>query len=138
MDKKAGYTKAKYGCLRIFNISLTIPFPNPFIFVLSQIVGMKTISVIFILSFWITGLVMPSYMVLAYEENDIHSALEKHEEEQQESEEKDSLEIEFIFPLAQLAKLVSLRDLDHALNKDTTDIREFAVEIILPPPEHLV
>ena len=99
---------------------------------------MKTIGVIFILSFWITGLVTPSYMALTSEENDIHWALEKHEEEQKESEEKDSLEAEFIFPAAQLVKLVSLQDLYQSLEKDATGIRDFTVEVILPPPEPLV
>ena len=96
---------------------------------------MKTISVIFILSFWITGLVVPSYMALTSDENDIHWALEKHEEEQKESEEKDSLEIEFIFPVAQFTKLAALQDLDQALDANASDIRDFTVEIILPPPE---
>ena len=99
---------------------------------------MKIISVIIILSFWITGLVAPSYIALTSEENAIHWALEKHEEEQKEAKEKDSLEIEFIFPSAQFVKLVSLQDLNHALDKDATDIRDFSVEIILPPPEPLV
>ena len=99
---------------------------------------MKTISVIFILSFWITGLVVPSYMVLVSEKNEIHWAFEKHEEEQKESEEKDSLEIEFVFPVTQFSKLVSLHDLDRALYANASDIRDFTVEIILPPPEPLV
>jgi len=108
---------------------------NPAIFVVSQKAGMKTTGVIIILSFWIAGLVAPSYMAFISEENAIHWAIEKHEKEQKESEEKDSMEIEFIFPSAQFVKLVSLQDLDHALDKDATNIRDFTVEIILPPPE---
>ncbi|MBT8234792.1 MAG: hypothetical protein KJO04_01240 [Bacteroidia bacterium] len=96
---------------------------------------MKILSVIITLSFWITSLVVPSYMALTSVENDIHWALEKHQEEQQESEEKDSLEIDFICPAAQFAKYVSLQDLDHSLDKNAVDIRDFTVEIILPPPE---
>ncbi|MDH3697237.1 MAG: hypothetical protein OER83_05225 [Flavobacteriaceae bacterium] len=96
---------------------------------------MKTISVIFILSFWITGLIVPSYFALTSEENAIHWALDKHEKEQKESEEKDSSEVEFIFPAALLVKLVALKDLNRTLDKEAIGISDFALEIVVPPPE---
>jgi hypothetical protein len=105
--------------------------------VIPQKVGMRTIGVIIILSFWITGLVVPSYYALTYGENTIHWALEKHEKEQKESEEKDSLEVEFIYPSSLLIKLAALRDLNRTLGKDAMGIRNFALEIVLPPPERL-
>ncbi|NND15020.1 MAG: hypothetical protein HKN89_01700 [Eudoraea sp.] len=98
---------------------------------------MRLVSVTFILSFWITGIVAPSYFAITSEENVVHWTIEKHEKEQKESEEKDTLEVDIIFPTFFNVKLVSLQGLNLAPDNGALGIRDFSIDIILPPPEHL-
>lgn len=92
----------------------------------------------FLMFFWIAGLLAPVYFSMSEDPATAHWIVEKNEKEQEESEEKEFGEIEFVVNLSyHLSDLSEIQQgpsgafiPQHAPNRSS--------EIILPPPEHRI
>lgn len=97
---------------------------------------MARTTAILLLMLWITGLFTPIYYSLSEESDTSHWIVEKHEKEQEESEEKEFGEIEFVinrsFLLSDLSEIQEDRGSTFIFERPPNRSQE----IILPPPEH--
>ena len=91
---------------------------------------------IFLLFFWIAGLLAPVYFSMSDDFSSTHWIVEKNEKEQEESEEKEFGEIEFIVNLSYHLSDLSEIQQDPSGTFIPQHIPNQSSEIILPPPEH--
>lgn len=99
---------------------------------------MARIASIFLLLFWITGLLVPAYVSLTDDSETSHWIVENHENEEKEAEEKECGETEFFITRYQnFSSSLELLE-EGGQTFIPSHLLAHSIEVVLPPPERFI